>query len=212
MTKAKTIMSYLVGFLSIAGVAFTIAFLIRGGANPGFEQYPAITNLHVVPGLLYLALAPLQFSKTIRARYPVYHRWSGRLLVAVGLALGLAALFLGIVIPFSGLTEQIVTGAFGIFFLISIVKGFQCARARQFARHREWMIRAFAIGLSIVTMRLIFIPILIAIGNPTDADAVLYSIVSFTIAFVLHSTVAELWIRVTRTKHTVLESAAPTTG
>jgi len=74
------------------------------------------------------------------------------------------------------------------------------------------MIRAFAIGFSIVTMRLIFIPILIAIGNPIEADAVRYSIVSFMIAFVLHSTVAELWIRYTRPKRVVLDSHATPVG
>ena len=60
------------------------------------------------------------------------------------------------------------------------------------------MMRAFAIGLSIVTMRLIFIPILIAIGGPTREEAEFYSIVAFTIAFVVHAVVAEFWIRYTR--------------
>lgn len=212
MNRAETMMSCLTGFLSIAGVAFTILFLIRGGGNPGFEQYPGITNFHVVPGLLYLAVAPLQFSRTIRTRYPAYHRRCGRLLVTIGLVLGSAALFLGIVIPFSGLPEQIVISVFGLFFLASIVLGYQSARQREFARHREWMIRAYAIGLAVVTMRLIFIPILIAIGNPTEADAVLYSIVSFTTAFVLHSVVAELWIRNTRPKKPGLGATSTVSG
>jgi len=59
MTKAGTIMPFLVGFLSITDIAFTVALLIRGGANLGFEQHPAITNLYVIPGLLYLSIAPL---------------------------------------------------------------------------------------------------------------------------------------------------------
>jgi len=130
----------------------------------------------------------------------------------IAIILGMARLFLGAVIPSSGLPEQVVTGAFGIFFLISIVKGYRYARTKDFSRHRGWMIRAFAIGFSIVTMRLIFIPILIAIGNPIEADAVRYSIVSFMIAFVLHSTVAELWIRYTRPKRVVLDSHATPVG
>ncbi len=198
MTKLETTMTSLVGVLSLLGVVFTVTFMIRGGANEGFAEYPVVTNLHVIPGLLYLALAPLQFLSPIRDRFRSYHRWSGRLLATVGLILGAAALFISLVFPYSGLAEQIIVSGFAVFFLFAIVRGVQTARSRRFAEHREWMMRAFSIGLSIVTMRLIFIPILVAIGGPTRAEAELYSIVSFTIAFVLHALGAELWIRHTR--------------
>ena len=200
MAKLQSTLVSIVGLLSVSGVVFTITFLIRGGANEGFAEYPTVTQLHVLPGLVYMALAPLQFLPSVRQRWPRYHRWSGRLLTAIGLVLGLAGLFISIVFPFSGLPEQIVVGGFAVFFVVSIALGFLRARARQFARHREWMMRAFSIGLAIVTMRLIFIPILIAIGGPTREQAEFYSIVSFTIAFALHATIAELWIRYTRRK------------
>ena len=198
MTKAETTLSIVVSLLSLLGIIFTVSFLVRGGANEGFLEYPVITALHVVPGLVYMALAPLQFVGRIRRKYPSYHRWSGRLLATAGLILGAAALFISLVFPYSGTAERLVVGAFSIFFLISIAKGVQSARASRYAEHREWMMRAFAIGLSIVTMRLIFIPILIAVGGASRDEAEFYSIVSFTIAFVVHSAFAELWIRHTR--------------
>ena len=198
MKKSELLLTIVVGLFSVLGVGFSITFLFTGGANEGFEQYPNVTLAHVVPGLIYLALAPLQFLQTIRSKQPAYHRWSGRILATIGLILGGAALFIGIIIPYSGLLEQIVIGGFGLFFLVSIVKGFLNARRRNFEEHREWMLRAYAIGLSIVTMRLIFIPILIVIGNPTREEAELYSIVSFTASFFLHWGFAEYWIRHTR--------------
>lgn len=198
MTKARTTLTSVVGLLSVLGVLFTVSFLIRGGANEGFSEYPIVTNLHVIPGLIYLTLAPLQFLSSIRNRFRTYHRWSGRVLATIGLMLGNAALFISVVFPYSGFAEQIIVSGFAVFFLISIVKGFQYARAGHYAEHREWMLRAFAIGLSIVTMRLIFIPILVAVGEPTREEAEFYSIVSFTLAFCIHSPVAELWIRHTR--------------
>lgn len=198
MTKAETTLTSIVGLLSVLGVIFTITFLIRGGANEGFEEYPAVTSAHVIPGLIYMALAPLQFLRPIRQRYPAYHRWSGRILAATGLVLGAAALFIAIVFPYSGPAEQVIVGAFAVFFLISIVRGVTEARRAQYALHREWMMRAFAIGLSIVTMRLIFIPILIAVGGPIREEAEFYSILAFTIAFVVHALFAEFWIRYTR--------------
>ncbi|MDA1371349.1 MAG: DUF2306 domain-containing protein [Proteobacteria bacterium] len=198
--KAESVLAWIVGFLALAGIGGAFFFLSTGGNNEGFAEFPTITNLHVIPGAVYLALAPFQFSSTIRDRNRSYHRWAGRLLSSIALVAGAGALFLGVIIPFSGLAEQIVTGFFGTVFLIATVKGFTCARAGNFTTHREWMMRAFAIALSIATMRLIFVPTLIIIGNPTREEAEFYSITSFTIAFILHSGFAEYWIRRTRTK------------
>ncbi|MEQ8956185.1 MAG: DUF2306 domain-containing protein [Gammaproteobacteria bacterium] len=198
MRNAQLVLSVLVGFLALVGIGATIRFMLVGGANEGFEQYPNTTLAHVAPGLLYLVLAPLQFIKSIRSKYPVFHRWSGRLLVVVSLFLGASAVFIGVVFPYSGVPEQIVIAIFGTFFLAAAVKGFFCARNKNFRAHREWMMRSFAIGLAIVTMRLIFVPILIMIGSPTMEDAQFWSIASFTLAFILHGIVAELWIRRTR--------------
>lgn len=202
MTLAEKFLSIIVSILCILGIAFSIRFIFSGGGNEGFAHYPLMTRLHVIPGLLYLVLAPLQFSPAIRRRFKNFHRRSGQLLTVAGLILGSAALFIGIVIPFSGLPEQIVIAIFGSFYLASLIKGFQCARFKQYQAHREWMLRAFAIGLSIVTMRLIFIPILIGIGSPTDEQIAHYSIVSFTISFLLHSIFAEFWIHRTRSGST----------
>lgn len=60
------------------------------------------------------------------------------------------------------------------------------------------MIRAFAIGTSIATMRLLFVPALFAFGEATDERARWLSVVSFGVAFSLHAAVAELCIRAAR--------------
>lgn len=193
-----SLIPWIVGFLAISGVGGSIFFFTHEPNNQGFVDFPTITLLHVIPGAFYLALAPFQFSKNIRARSIEYHRWAGRLLVGIALVIGAAAMFLGLIVPFSGIPEQLVIGFFGTVFLFSIVKGFLCVRAKQIAQHREWMMRAFTIGLSIATMRLIFIPLLIINGNPSDEDAARLSIISFSIAFALHSGFTEYWIRRTR--------------
>jgi hypothetical protein len=207
--KLETALNFIVGFLAIAGIGGSIYFLFSGGNNEGFQEYPTITNLHVLPGVIYLALAPLQFLKSIRSSFGSYHKWIGRLLSLIALVAGSGAMFLGIITPYSGIPEQIVIAIFGSLFLFSTVRGFFCARARNFNEHREWMIRAFSIGLSIATMRLIFVPMLIVIGESSREEAEFFSIVSFTIAFALHSGFAEYWIRHTRS--TTSASATPST-
>ena len=90
-------------------------------------------------------------------------------------------------------------GLFGIVFLIALIRGFLHVRARRVALHREWMIRAFAIGLAIATARLIFFPaLLITMADPTEKRFGTLLVMSLAVAFTLHAAVAELWIRATR--------------
>ena len=54
-----------------------------------------------------------------------------------------------------------------------------------------------AVATSIATQRLLFVPLLIALGGSMEVARWL-SIVCFGAAFAIHCTVAELWIRSTR--------------
>lgn len=60
------------------------------------------------------------------------------------------------------------------------------------------MMRALAIGLSIATMRLIFPPALIIMGDPTEQQVAFWPVTSFATAFTVHVIAAELVILGTR--------------
>ena len=205
-------MGILVGFLAVTGVRASVFHYLQEPYNSGFLKFPTITAIHVLPGAIYLALAPFQFIAFIWSRWIDYHRWTGRVILIIGVLVGTTALFIAIVIPFSGWVESVINGFFAILFLRALSKGYLSIRAKKIALHREWMIRAFALGLAIATMRLIFIPALIIVGNPTHQQAATLSIVSFTIAFSLHIGLAELWIRSTRKKGTVQTAIQNPTG
>jgi uncharacterized membrane protein YozB (DUF420 family) len=187
-----------VGFLAFVGISASATFYLREPANLGFLEFPTIVALHVVLGAVYMVFAPFQFVRRIRSRHLVYHRRMGRVLVAVGMVVGATALFLGLVIPFSGWAEAVLIGLFGSLFLFALGKGFFHVRAGRVALHREWMIRAFAIALAIATQRLIFIPSLFVVGDPTYGQVVTLSIAAWSAALVVHSSLAEVWIRLTR--------------
>src|SRR5215470_17974172 len=57
-----------------------------------FARYPVLTLVHILPGLLFIALAPLQFSPTFRKRRLQWHRRSGRILFLCGAVIGVSAL------------------------------------------------------------------------------------------------------------------------
>jgi hypothetical protein len=193
-------LNIVVGFLVIVGVCASVAHYFLPLSNQGFRIFPLIVALHVILGGVYLALAPLQFVKWIRSRWLNYHRWAGRLLVAIGLVAGATALFMAWVIPFAGWPERMILGFFGVLFLVELGKGFLHIRARQTKQHREWMIRAFALALAIATMRLIFFPAMILVGARTHEQLATLTIIADAVAFPLHAVVAEVWIRSSRRK------------
>ena len=193
------LLGVVVGILALVGVGASAGHYLQEPYNPGFLHFPTVVALHVVLGGVYLALAPFQFVRRIRSRHLGYHRRVGRLLVAIGVVVGVTALFMGLVIPFSGWPERVVVGLFGSLFLFALVKGYVHVRTGRVALHREWMIRAFAIGLAIATQRVIFFPaLIITMSDPTDERFGTLLIAALAAAFVVHASVAETWIRATR--------------
>jgi len=182
--------------LALLGIAASLEHLFGPDHyNPGFVEHPWLLRAHVILGGAYLALALPQFLPRLRARRPRRHRALGRLAVTAGIVTGLTAVVIGIAIPFSGVSETAVTLPFALLFLVSLGRGLMLARAGRFAKHREWMIRALAVGTSIATMRLVFVPALLLLGEPSHERARELSTPSFAIAFAPHVAIAEYWIR-----------------
>ena len=162
-----------------------------------FAAHPRLTLLHVVPGGLFLALAPLQFSSRLRDRHRQLHRWSGRVLVLAAVLSVLPGLFFGLLMPFGGGTEAIAIAVFGGLFLAAIGRAVVAIRTGQVALHREWMIRAFAIAIGISTVRVagaVFDLALTPLGvNPRDVF-----VMSVWTGWITTLGAAELWIAYTR--------------
>lgn len=184
-----------VGLLALSGIAAAGAHYVGTPYNTGFLDYPTITVLHVALGGLYLTFAPFQFVPAVRNRWIGYHRWAGRSLVSIGLIVGFTGFFAATIFPFSGWPERFVVGGYAVFFFSALLVSAWHIGARRVAAHRAWMIRAFSIGLSIATMRIIFVPLLILIG-PDNVDTIAdLSIISFALAFFIHTVAAEWWLR-----------------
>ena len=73
------------------------------------------------------------------------------------------------------------------------------------------------LGVVVGETGVFFIPALLAVANPTQGSVATLSAVSFMVAFVVHSSLAKVWIRLTRRSSTpgtstkVLYSPAPET-
>jgi hypothetical protein len=119
-----------------------------------FARYPVLTLIHILPGLLFLVLGPLQFNSTFRKRHLQWHRRSGRILFLCGTVIGVSALVMSFAMPaIGGVNQAAATTLFGSWFLFALGKAFRHILRREIALHREWMIRAFSIGLAVATIR-----------------------------------------------------------
>ena len=162
-----------------------------------FAHYPVLTLVHIVPGLLFMLLGPLQFSSTIRVHHLRWHRWSGRVFVACGFVIGISALIMSFGMPaIGGVNQAAATTLFGSYFLLALSRAFWLIRRREVALHREWMIRAFSIGLAVATIRPIM-GIFFATSRISGLAPREFFGIAFWIGFVLHLIAAEAWIRTT---------------
>src|SRR5258707_7323471 len=162
--------------------------------DAGFARHMALTLVHIFPAAVFMILAPLQFIPTIRAKHLSFHRWSGRLLFASGLVIGLSALVMSYTMNIGGANETAATTLFAILFLFCLIKAYRHIRRKEVAKHREWMIRAYGIGLGVATTRPI-VGIFFAFRRLTPHEC-------FGIAFWLGFTItllgADVWIDYTR--------------
>lgn len=172
---------YLISSPVLFGTVDRMLFLLSSTqlddwVNVRYSDHPVTTVVHLVPGFLMLIVAPLQFSDALRKHARTLHRFLGRTFCISGVLSGFGVLWMVLVFPaLGGLLTQVVTFVlvFSMFAFIGIAV--QAIRSRQVARHRDFMMRAYAIALSVSTAR-IFIELAdLLFGLPFEASFVVAS-------------------------------------
>ena len=169
--------------------------LVTGELPPvdSFERRYAenlfLAYAHIVPGVVYLLIAPFQVSRRFRRADFVRHRRLGRVALVAGLVTGAFAIAVGLLFPFGGAVEASASVVFGIYFLVALGLAYRAIRSHDERMHRRWMIRAFAIGLGVGTIRLV-----IGMSQAFGVEFEDAFGAAFWIAFVLHAVAAEVWL------------------
>jgi uncharacterized membrane protein len=162
--------------------------------DAGFAKHLALTLVHILPGGLFLVLTPLQFMRSIREKHLAIHRWMGRVLVICGLIIGASALVMSFRMNIGGPNETAATTLFAIVFLICLIKAYVHIRRKDVARHREWMIRAYGVGLGVATTRPI-VGAFFAFRRLTPHE---FFGIAFWLGFTITFLIAEAWVDYTR--------------
>jgi uncharacterized membrane protein len=162
-------------------------------ANPRLNASPVPVVVHIVSAVGYTVLGAFQFSTALRRRRPSWHRAAGRVLVVLGLAVAMSALWLTLFFP-----RQPGTGALAYLFRLafasgmaaSLVLGFTAIRRGDVARHRAWMTRAYALALGAATQLFT-----LGIGPAVFGPGQLTHDLSLGAAWIINLAVAEYVIR-----------------
>ena len=160
-----------------------------------YIQHRWVSFLHIVPGVLFLTLAPLQFVARIRQRRISIHRGLGRFLATCAAISGVIVLVLNIIFPsFGGISTQTATIFFGVIFLFSLAMAIRHILRKEVRQHREWMIRTFALAVGVATVRVFFLLLGVITGLSFEETFG----ASFWLGFGVNLLIAEVWINYTR--------------
>lgn len=169
-------------------------------ADPVFMVYvhqPWWPAIHILSGIVFMLLGPLQFIPSIRRHWPKIHRISGRVFILCGLIAAITALGVEFGFPLrGGYFKRAAMVLFSLALLAALAIAWRAAVRRQIDAHRAWVVRAYAIGLSLSTTRLYFIPAYLISGNPSQFEA---ATVTWA-GFLLNCFVAEWIVRRSRRK------------
>lgn len=200
-TRVRTTMTIVV-LLTLIVVAFAVGRLVVDVPNvlageipedpyeSRYAEHPIPAYLHILPGVLYLLGAPFQLSRRFREGHWGLHPRLGRVLLGAGLLAGVFALVFGTLYPFGGLLEASATVVFGVWFVTALLTAYVSIRRGDATRHRRFMIRAFAVGLAVGTIR-IWIGLFQGVGLLSFEDSFG---AAFWLSFSLHALAAEAYL------------------
>src|SRR6202046_1428586 len=105
---------------------------------------------HTLCGVLVLLTGPVQFSSRFRQRHLKFHRMLGRIYVISVFIGALTGIALSAGRPgMPGTTVQAAA------WIVCTATAFISARNRQIARHRQWMVRSYAVTFTFVSSRVL---------------------------------------------------------
>ena len=176
--------------LAIVLAAVQVVQIPLGALPPDSQRLqaaPVWHFMHVMAGAAFGLIGPLQFSRALKNRFAMVHRVLGHLFVAAGAAISLSTLAL--LWRFPAAYSPAISGGrlvFGTALGLALARAMRAVFRRDYTRHRNWMIRAYAIGIGATVVSTVFFPIYVITGAPPQgmvADAVFLGSWSACIAF-----------------------------
>ena len=137
---------------------------------PAFDAHRGLMVWHSLLGLLFIGIVPLQFSPRFRRRHRLVHRVCGVVFVVAATGLAGSGIAVAVMLPFAGRSEVVPNAFFGLLLCGCLFNAVRAALGRRYASHRDWMLRAVAIGAGIALAR-VYIAVFVNVMHLSSAEA-----------------------------------------
>jgi hypothetical protein len=144
------------GLTAWRGDYFVWHKFISRGHVPGETMGNSAIAAHVASAAVIMFAGSLQLIPQIRNRFPVFHRWNGRIYMSFAVLGGAAGLYLTWIRGTVGDVYQHIGSSIGavLIFLFAAL-ALRSALARDFTAHRRWALRLFLVVSGAFFIRLI---------------------------------------------------------
>jgi uncharacterized membrane protein len=139
--------------------------------NARFMLSPVPILVHIFSSLIFGILGAFQFAPSLRRGRDAWHKKAGKLALPAGFGVALSGLWMTAFYPWpenAGLALNLIRWAVSLWMLAALIMGIVALRDRQFTRHGQWLLRAFAVFMGGGTQSLIFIPWFQLVGTPGE--------------------------------------------
>ncbi len=156
----------LLGMISIILGVVQLESINNNTAGAAYLTTPLPVVIHIVCGIIFNLLSPFQFVSSVRERFPLFHRYSGRVLALCAISVALTALWMNQFYPsYGGALKYSGIVAYNIVLLGAIWLAIKYIRNKNIKEHKLWMMRAMAAALGPATQRLIILPVFMIFGE-----------------------------------------------
>lgn len=182
------------GSLAALGVGlYSLIYFLLPERAPLLKVHTGLNRsvllVHIMGAAVALVTGPVQFLPGLRARFPRGHRRIGYFYFA-GVVVGGGAGLYSATVSMGGLVAHAGFFLLSLCWLATAGLAHAAIRRRDVPRHREWMVRCFAMTFAAVTLRL-WLPLLtVASGSFDEA----YQTVAW-LSWVPNLMLAEWWIQ-----------------
>ena len=170
--------------------------LIKGyvpGDTPGNLAFAA----HVMMAAVITFGGTVQLNPQIRARWPAVPRWTGRAFLTTAMGARLAGLYMTWARHTGDAIGSTAISIDAALILVFSTLAWRTARARDFASHRRWAMRAFLVANGVWFLRVGFAPVAMAVKlfhGSREALGVFFEVWNFG-AYLVPLALLELYFR-----------------
>jgi len=122
------------------------AWRFTNGYVPGVTKGNLAVVMHLASAVVIMLAGAVQLVPQVRSRFPIFHRWNGRIYMLTAVTLSVAGLYMTWIRGSVGDLAQHLSGTLNaILMWLFAALALRYAMARDFKTHRRWALRLFLV-------------------------------------------------------------------